>query len=86
MAFFTNACALTPPVQEMSNARQTIAAAYEVKAEEYAQEPLKTAEKLIEQASEAMEAGDYLTARSYAVEAQQNAIKARQIAISKQKN
>ena len=86
LAFFSSSCALTPPVQEMSNARQTISAAHEVKAEVYAPKHIMTAERFMRQASEAMESGDYLTARDYAVEAQQHAIKARQQAVSKQNN
>ncbi len=84
--FFTSSCAITPPVQEMSNARQTIAAAHEVKAQVYAPDYILEAERFMEQASEAMEQGDYLTARDYAVEAQQHAIKARQQAVSRQNN
>jgi len=86
LVFLTSSCALTPPVQEMSNARQTISAAHEVKAEVYAPDYIMEAERFMKQASEAMEQGDYLTARDYAVEAQQYAIKARQRAVSKQNN
>jgi len=78
-------CATTAPVQEMSNARQTIAAAIEVKAEIYSPKHLESAEKLMDQATEALEAGDYNLAKEYAVSAQQYAIKARQQAISRQK-
>ena len=78
-------CTTTAPVQEMSNARQTIAAAIEVKAEVYSPQHLETAEKLMDQATEALETGDYSQAREYAVSAQQYAIKARQQAISRQK-
>ena len=86
MVIFSGGCALTPPVQEMSNARQTISAAHEVKADIYASDYIMEAERFMQQASEAMEQGDYLTARDYAVEAQQYAIKARQQAVSKQNN
>ncbi|MGD8926533.1 MAG: DUF4398 domain-containing protein [Thioalkalispiraceae bacterium] len=78
-------CATTAPVQEMSNARQTIASALEVKAEIYAPEHIKTAEKLMAQATDALESGDYELAREYAVSAQQYAVKARQQALSRQK-
>ena len=78
-------CATSAPVQEMSNARQTITSALEVKAEIYAPKHLETAEKLMEQATEALESGDYELAKEYAVSAQQYAIKARQQAISNQK-
>ena len=86
VAAFTSSCALTPPVQEMSNARQTISAAHEVKANVYAPKQLLAAERFMELASTAMASGDYLSAREYAVEAQQYAIKARQLAVSKQNN
>jgi HEPN domain-containing protein len=39
----------------------------------------------MEQATEALESGDYVQARKYAVSAQQYAIKARQQALSRQK-
>lgn len=80
------ACAVTPPVQEMSNARQTIAAAHEVKAEVFAPQHMAEAERLMSQATAALESGDYLAAKDYAVAAQKQAIKARQQAISKQNN
>jgi len=78
-------CASYVPVQEMSNARQTIASAVEVKADIYSPKHLETAEKLMDQATSALELGDYILAKEYAVSAQQYAIKARQQAISRQK-
>ncbi len=78
-------CATYVPVQEMSNARQTIAAALEVQAEAYSPTYLETAEKLMAQASAALETGDYILAKEYAVSAQHYAIKARQQAISRRK-
>ncbi len=85
MAVWLPACATTAPVQEMSNARQTIAAAHEAKAKIYAPEQIKAAERLMHQATGALESGDYHSAREYAVAAQQQAIKARQLAVAKQK-
>lgn len=79
-------CSLNPPVQEMSNARQTIQAAQEAQAQVYAPETLREAETLLQKATQALEAGDYLSARENAVAAQQQAIKARQQALSKQRN
>ena len=58
LAAFTSSCALTPPVQEMSNARQTISAAHEVQAKIYAPKHIMAAERFMKQASEAMESGD----------------------------
>jgi len=78
-------CSVNPPVQEMSNARQTIQSAHEVKAQLYAPASLNEAERLLEQATSALEAGDYLAARDFAISAQQHAIKARQQAISVKK-
>lgn len=83
--FFVISCAISPPVQEMSNARQTIQAAKEANAAQFAAEYLAEAEKLMKSASEALETGDYLSARDLAVLAQQQAIKARQQALSKTK-
>ena len=70
----------------MSNARQTIQAAKEAKADVYAPDALHEAEALLHNATRAIEAGDYLSARENAVAAQQQAIKARQQALSKQRN
>lgn len=79
-------CSVNPPVQEMSNARQTIQSAHDVKAQLYAPVPLQEAERLLEQATEALQAGDYLAARDFAIAAQQQAIKARQQALSTKKS
>ena len=79
------ACSVNPPVQEMSNARQSIQSAYDVKAQRYAPAPLKEAERLLEQATAALDTGDYPSAREYAIAAQQQAIKARQQALANKK-
>jgi hypothetical protein len=86
LMFVLAACSVNPPVQEMSNARQTIQSAYEVKAQRYAPIPLKEAERLLEQATSALDAGDYTTAREYAIAAQQQAVKARQQALANNKS
>lgn len=86
MASNMSGCALAPPVQEMSNARQTIAAAKEVKAKIHAPQEIAEAERLMSEATSALESGDYIAAKDFAVAAQQHAIKARQQAISKQNN
>ena len=70
----------------MSNARQAIQSAYEVKAQIYAPAPLKDAERSLEQATNALDSGDYLSAREYAITAQQQAIKARQQALAVKAN
>lgn len=79
-------CAIAPPVQEMSNARQTIQAARDAGAAKHAVSYLDEAENMMKSASEALDSGDYLSARELAVSAQQQAIKARQQALSNQKS
>jgi len=76
-------CATTAPVQEMSNARQTIQAAKDAGAVEHAPELLSIAEKLLDKAAHKLEEGDYNVARNFAVEAQQQAMLARQKALDK---
>jgi uncharacterized membrane protein YccC len=77
------ACATTAPVQEMSNARQTIQAAVEAGAETHAPDELANARKLLEEASRELEEGNYLLARDYALQAKQHAMQARQAALIK---
>lgn len=86
LAFLLSACAVSPPVQEMSNARQTLQSAYEVDARHYAPKALKQAERLLKQAADALDEGDYPSAREYAIAAQQQAIKARQQALANTKH
>jgi len=74
-------CATTAPVQEMSNARQTIQAAVDAGAEIHAPAVLSQARNMLEDASRELEAGDYLLARDYAVQAKQLAIQARQTSL-----
>jgi len=74
-------CATTPPVQEMSNARQSIQAAVDVGAEIHAPAVLAQARNLLEDASRELEAGNYPLARDYAVQAKQLAIQARQTSL-----
>ena len=79
------ACAVIPPYQEMSNARQTIQAAVDAGAETYAPAILAQARKLLDDASREMETGyqtgNYNLARDYAVQAQQLATQARQTSL-----
>ncbi|TDY01611.1 uncharacterized protein DUF4398 [Thiohalophilus thiocyanatoxydans] len=79
-------CAVSAPVQEMSNARQTIQAAKEVGAGEHAPELLSIAEKLLDRAARKLEQGDYPVARDFALEAQEQAMLARQTALDKSGN
>ena len=75
------ACALQAPVQEMSNARQTIQAAKAARADELAPALYKEATSRLESATLELEAGEYERARSLALEAKQLALKARQLAV-----
>lgn len=77
------ACATTAPVQEMSNARQTIQAAVEAGAETHAADELAKARQLLDDASRELEAGNYPLARDYALQAKQHALQARQTALIK---
>ncbi|WP_166668801.1 DUF4398 domain-containing protein [Thiohalophilus thiocyanatoxydans] len=70
----------------MSNARQTIQAAKEVGAGEHAPELLSIAEKLLDRAARKLEQGDYPVARDFALEAQEQAMLARQTALDKSGN
>jgi hypothetical protein len=74
-------CAVAPPVQEMSDARQAIRAAIEAEAEEYAPETLQEAESLLDTATRDLESGDYQQAKQAATEAREKAIKARDEAL-----
>ena len=86
LLLFVTACAVTPPVQEMSNARQTIQAARDAGAETYADKLLKEAERLLEQASEEIDNKDYFSAKISAHSAQEQAMQARQVALQKSRN
>lgn len=73
------ACATAPPVQEMSDARQAIAAAREVDAQALAGEKLSEAEDLLDTAERYLEAGgstNYWQARQAAVRAKEAAFEA----------
>lgn len=86
VALALGGCAVSPPVQEMSNARQTIQAARDAGALEHAPELLSIAEKLLDKAALKLEQGDYPIARDFALEAQQQAMQARQRALDKSGN
>lgn len=82
IALLLGACSITPPVQEMSNARQSIHAAKEVNAEELAADVLAEAKQRLKSAMRELDAGEYEKARILAVEAKHLALKARQLAVS----
>ncbi len=76
-------CASTPPVQEMSDARQAIMAAEDAGASRFAAAPLSAAHSLLASAEEKLQEKDYRGARSDAVSAHSRAVEARVIARSR---
>jgi len=72
-------CATAPPVQEMSDARQAIAAAREAGAEKLAVDELGQAETLLQKAEEFLVVGTsnaYWQARNAAIDAKEMAFEA----------
>lgn len=76
-------CSLIPPVQEMSNARQSLQAAKTAGAEVHDSKRFSEAKKLLDLASQKMDSGEYVEARELALEARSIAIKARQATVIK---
>lgn len=72
------ACAAAAPVQEISDARQAIAAAEEADAEQFAPQTLSEAREFLLQAEELIREGSYNLARGDAVRARTWAISALQ--------
>lgn len=81
LLLFINGCSITPPVQEMSNARQSIKAAKDVNAEKLASNVLSEAKQRLRSAMRELDAGEYERARILALEAKHLALKARQLAV-----
>lgn len=75
-------CAVAPPVQEMSDARQAISAAREANASQLAPTQLKKAEESLDEAARGLEQGHYLDAREAARAARTHAIRARDEALA----
>jgi hypothetical protein len=73
------ACALAPPVQEMSDARQAVAAAREAGAARYAPAILVVAEQRLADAEQALRSGGYGAARRSALAARAQAVEALQV-------
>ena len=71
-------CAVAPPVQEMSDARQAIAAAEDLDAETLAPEQLSEARRLLEQAETQLRDRTYSLARTNAIRARSRAVEALQ--------
>lgn len=80
LALLASACTITAPVQEMSNARQSIRAAKEANAENLAANVLSEAQQRLRSAMRELDAGEYERARVLAIEAKHLALKARQLA------
>lgn len=70
------ACVTTPPVQEMSDARQAIAAAADADAARHAPETLAEARRLLETAQQQLQEEAYGSARLNAVRAKNRAAQA----------
>ena len=83
LAFFISACSITAPVQEMSNARQSIRAAKNANAEKLATNLLSEAKQRLHSAMRELDEGEYEKARILALEAKHLALKAKQLAASK---
>ena len=79
LASVISACAITAPVQEMSNARQAIKAAKDANAEKLATNVLSEAQQRLRSAMRELDAGEYERARILALEAKYLALKARQL-------
>ncbi len=79
LASVISACAVTAPVQEMSNARQSIKAAKDANAEKLATNVLSEAQQRLRSAMRELDAGEYERARILALEAKYLALKARQL-------
>ena len=82
LVLLMSACSIMAPVQEMSNARQSIRAAEEVNAEKLASNILSEAQQRLKSAMRELDAGEYERARILALEAKHLALKARQLAVS----
>ena len=76
-------CVFAAPVQEMSDARQAIRSAEEAGASQFSPEKLGTAQSLLQQAQRWLDQKAYGNARQYALDARDEAIVAREIALSK---
>jgi hypothetical protein len=84
-ALIFTACAVVPPVQEMSDARQALEAAREAQAGKYAEQKLRSAEDSMELATRTLNQGEYEAARMAASVAKVLAIKARDEALMARK-
>lgn len=72
-----SACEASPPVQEMSDARQAIEVARQAGAESHAKPELYEALRHLEEAEHELDVEDYAQARRSALEAKSKALEAR---------
>jgi hypothetical protein len=81
MATFAAAsgCVTSPPIQEMSDARQAIAAAEQASAARFAPVPLGDARRFIAEAEEQIRSESYGLARNSALRAKNRAVQALQV-------
>lgn len=79
------ACMGVAPVQEMSNARQTLQVAREAKADIYAQDQFIRAQDFLDEAANQLNSGDFYQARKLAVQAAHEAKQAHLAALNHQK-
>lgn len=86
LGILVSACTTTAPVQEMSNARQSIRAAKDANAENLATNLLSEAKQRLHSAIRELDAGEYEKARILALEAKHLALRARQLAASNKVN
>ncbi len=77
-------CAIAPPTQEMSDARQSVEAAESVGAEKHAPAALDSAQMLLSKAEDDLQAGDYEEAQKEALAAREAAHQAVAISQAKQ--
>ena len=80
--FILTGCATLPPLQEMSNARQTISAAKELSENAATDKKILEAERLLARAQRRIEVNLYDSARQDALRAQKEAIEFIEKAIS----
>lgn len=76
VALLIAGCAISPPIQEMSDARQAIAAAKEAGAEQHATATLNQAEEMLATAEQYIQDGVYYFARKNAISAKDKAFEA----------
>ena len=76
------ACATTPPVQEMSDARQAVKAAIEAGAPRSVPEKMNAAQAALKMAEKLLRDHQFSAARYYAMDARKKALEAQRLAES----